>query len=148
MGLERNERVGHSAVDNIAVVPFKKQKHLKYLKEMLVSQNYPESNDMDTYNLPKIGYIAFYDKVPIATGFLRKVEGNVIAQIDGLASNPYLGGIIRHNALSQILDRIIYDAKALKLKGLICFCEDYSTIKRAEDIGFTVVSHTTLSLSL
>lgn len=126
---------------------------------MLEAQKYPELMDMDTYTLPKIGYIAFYynidgtntvikDKMPIAAGFLRRVEGDVIAHIDGLTSNPYIGGILRHNALSQILNRLTDDAKELELKGLIAFCLDPSMIKRAESIGFKIINQTTLIKSL
>lgn len=146
-------------MDNIYIVPFKKQKHLQILKEMLHSQQYPEVNDMDTYSLPKIGYVAFYcntsnpkavikDKIPVAIGFLRRVEGNVIAQIDGLTSNPFFGGMIRHASLSMVLDRLILDAKELKLKGLIAFCLDPNTVKRAESLGFKVINHTALAKSL
>lgn len=115
------------------------------LKEMLISQDYSGAHDKDTYNLPKIGYIAFYNKIPVAAGFLRRVEGDVIAQIDGLTSNPFFGSIIRHNALSQVLDRLILDAEELELKGLMAFCLDPSSVKRAESIGFEVIKHTILT---
>jgi hypothetical protein len=134
-------------LDSIAVVPYK-HKYLKYLKEMLVSQKYPEVEDMDTFKLPKIGYVALYNKVPVAFGFLRKVEGGICGQIDGLTSNPYMGSLIRHTALSMILDRLIEDAKDLKYKGLIAFCLDPSMVKRAESTGFNLISHKTLVKSL
>ena len=132
-------------LDNVRVYPFK-FKHLQMLLEMLKDQNYPDLEDISMRTLPKIGYIAMLDNVPIATGFLRRVEGDVVAQIDGLTSNPYLGSIIRHNGISLVLKQLIEDAKELKLKGVYAFCIDKSAIKRAEDMGFRAVGHSTLAL--
>lgn len=116
------------------------------LLEMLKDQNYPDLEDISMRTLPKIGYIAMLDNVPIATGFLRRVEGDVVAQIDGLTSNPYLGSIIRHNGINLVLKQLIEDAKELKLKGVYAFCVDPTMVNRAELLGFAKVAHTTLAL--
>lgn len=118
------------------------------LKDMLDAQTYLEADDMDTYRTPKIGYIAMIGKEPVAAGFLRRVEGDVIAQIDGLTSNPYFGSLIRHKGISEVLSRLVEDAKELKLKGLIAFCQDQTMVDRAKSIDFKQISHTTLALSL
>lgn len=98
-------------------------------------------------SLPKIGYISLLNKQPVAAGFLRRVEGNY-AQIDTLVSNPHLGSIIRHNAITNVVNSLLEDAKDLKLNGIIAFSSDNSVISRAKDLGFQVVDQTIVSLSL
>ncbi len=98
--------------------------------------------------LPKIGYIALMNNQPIAAGFLRKVEGNIVAQLDCLTSNPYFGSQIRHEGISKVVDRLIEDAKDMKLQGIIAFTRDNGILARAKAIGFNVVSSTIISLTL
>lgn len=133
-------------LDQIAVVPFK-YKHLPLLKEMLEDQEYPNVDDITMKTIPKIGYIALLNKQPIAAGFLRRVECNIMAQLDGLTSNPFFGSQIRHKGITEVVNRLVTDAKDLKLKGIIAFTSDCSVIKRAEDIGFLKISHQVISLS-
>lgn len=134
-----------SLLDNIEVVPFK-HKHLYLLIEMLEGQNYPDIKSISFKTLPKIGYIALLDKQPIAAGFLRRIEGDIVAQIDGLTSNPFFGSIIRHHGINKILECLINDAKELKLKGLMAFTVDSSILVRAEAMGFRKVAHSILTL--
>jgi hypothetical protein len=115
--------------------------------EMLKDQNYPDVEHITMKTLPKIGYIALIQGQPVAAGFLRKVEGNIVAQLDGLTSNPYFGSIIRHQGISKVVDQLIYDAKALKLKGLIAFTVDKGILERAEAIGFHRAAHSVIALS-
>lgn len=99
-------------------------------------------------SLPKIGYIAMLDEEPIAVGFLRRVEGDVVAQIDGLTSNPCFGSIIRHYGITKVLEALVNEAKALKVQGLISFTKDQSVVIRAKSIGFNVVDYNLMSLNL
>ncbi len=125
-------------MDDIAIVPFR-YKYFPLLIEMLKDQNYPDVDSITMKSLPKIGYIALMNKQPIAAGFLRRVEGNIVAQLDGLTSNPYFGSKIRHEGITGVVNRLIDDAKDLKLKGIIAFTSDYSILVRAEDIGFVIL---------
>ncbi len=134
-------------LDKVHIVPFK-HKHLSKLIEMLKDQNYAGLDEMQMQYLPKIGYMAFLEKVPVAAGFLRRVEGNLVGQIDGLTSNPHLGSIIRHKAINLIVDQLIEDAKTLKLKGLYAFTLDCSVSKRAVETGFQRTEHEILALRL
>jgi hypothetical protein len=118
------------------------------LIEMLKDQNYPDLHTITPKSLPKIGYIALLGKRPIAAGFLRKVEGNIVAQLDGLTSNPYFGSKIRHIAITKIVEQLIEDAKDLKLQGIIAFTTDDTVIKRAQSIGFVSISHKLIALNL
>jgi predicted amino acid racemase len=84
---------------------------------------------------------------PVAVGFLRRVECDVVAQIDGLASNSAFGSVIRHEAISKIVESLINEAKSLKLQGVIAFTSDETVKIRAEATGFTRLSHIVLSLT-
>ena len=118
------------------------------LLDMLTGQEYMALDDFAYKTLPKIGYIALLDKSPVAAGFLRKVEGNVVAQIDSLVSNPYFGSIVRHRGISMVIDQLTADAKELKLKGVYAFTIEPSVIERAESIGFHVLKHTLIAKPL
>jgi len=97
--------------------------------------------------LPKIGYIAFLSKQPIAAGFLRRVEGGY-AQIDTLVSNPYFGSKIRNEGIDKVVNWLINDAKDLKLNGILAFTGEPSIIERAKDKGFTVFEQKLIGMRL
>lgn len=121
---------------------------MSMLLEMLRDQKYPDIELITSKTLPKIGYIALMNKQPIAAGFLRKVEGNVVAQLDGLTSNPYFGSKIRHLGITKVVNALIEDAKDLKLKGIIAFSADKGILVRAEAIGFRTVNASIIALRL
>ncbi len=133
-------------MNDISVVPFR-FKYLPMLLEMLEDQKYPDLINVSMKTLPKIGYIAIMNNQPIAAGFLRKVEGNIVAQLDGLTSNPYFGSQVRHEGISKVVDRLIDDAKDMKLKGIIAFTNDNGVLARAKSIGFNTISSTLIALS-
>ena len=115
---------------------------------MLKDQSFPDVELVSMKTLPKIGYIALMNNQPIAAGFLRKVEGNIVAQLDCLTSNPFFGSQIRHEGISGVVDRLITDAKDMKLQGIIAFTRDNGVLARAKSIGFNVISQTLISLKL
>lgn len=115
---------------------------------MLEDQHYRDVKSVSMKSLPKIGYIALLNNQPIAAGFLRKVEGNMVGIIDSLTSNPFFGSQIRHEGIRMVVDRLIEDAKDMKLQGLIAFTNDNGILARAKGIGFTVVNQTIISLIL
>jgi hypothetical protein len=130
----------------IHIIPFK-FKHLQALIDLHASQQSPTATHISMKTLPKVGYIAYLGNQPIAAGFLRRVEP-CYAQIDTLVSNAHFGSKIRHEGISQVVDALIIDAKALKLKGLIAHTLDTGTITRAKSLGFHVVPQTILALPL
>lgn len=67
--------------------------------------------------LPKIGYVAYIGKTPVAIGFLRRVEP-CYGQIE-IVSNKYTGKLMREDSIQKITQYLLKDAKTLKLKGLI-----------------------------
>lgn len=115
---------------------------------MLEAQEYPGFRQITNKTIPKIGYIAMLGEHPVAAGFLRRVECDVIAQLDGLCSNPVFGSVIRHEAINLVVDALINEAKALKLEGIIAFTTDLAITVRAEATGFTKINHSILSLKL
>lgn len=111
------------------------------------SQKSTISNILEYKTLPKLGFIAYSGEMPIAAGFLRRVEP-CYAQIDTLVSNAYCGSIIRHEGIHKVVHNLIAEAKRLKLKGIIAHTGDVSTLKRAEVLGFHIVPQTIIALSL
>lgn len=97
--------------------------------------------------LPKIGFIAMKGKMPVAAGFLRRVEP-CYAQIDTLVSNAYCGSILRHEGISKIVENLLIEAKKLKLQGIIAHTQDKGTLLRAEALGFHIVPQTIIALNL
>jgi len=97
--------------------------------------------------LPKIGYIVLLGKVPIAVGFLRRLEP-CFAQIDTLTSNKYLGSIVRHQGITMVVDELIAHAKALNLKGIIAHTSSPDVLKRAQTLGFHEIKEKIIGLIL
>jgi hypothetical protein len=127
---------------------FDKTEHFEDLIAMHVGQGSDMASIITKATLPKLGYIAYNDEMePIAAAFLRQVEGGY-GQLDTMVSNSQLSGMIRHNALSMIVDSLISDARALNLQGLICYTRDESVIRRAQSIGFHLCPHAVISLDL
>ena len=130
-------------MDNVYILPFK-HKHLEALKEMHTARDNALNTELVYADLPKIGYIAFLGKQPVAAGFLRRVEPNH-AQLDTFLSNPYFGSQIRHQGMSQVTTALLVEAKELGLKMVIALTKDASILARAKDQGFQVVEQTILA---
>jgi hypothetical protein len=132
---------------DIEVIPFKFT-HLPLLLEMLEDHNTPWSSKVSMKSLPKIGYIALLNKQPVAAGFLRRVECDEVAQIDCLTSNPWFGSIIRHAGVTDVVNRLIDDAKLLKLQGIIAFTKDSGVLTRAKELGFNLIDESLIVLKI
>lgn len=111
------------------------------------SQNYAYIHNISYKTLPKIGYIVYKDGMPIAAGFLRRVEP-CYAQIDTLVSNAFCGAIMRNEGIKLVVDALIEEAKRLKLKGIIAHTADKGILRRAEALGFHIVPQTIIALPL
>lgn len=130
----------------VNTTPFK-FKHMDMLLDMHSSHKYDQMNTIAYKTLPKIGYIAYQDDMPIAAGFLRRVEP-CYAQIDTLVSNAYCGAILRNEGIRLVVENLLNEAKRLKLKGIIAHTRDKGTLERAEALGFHIVPQTIIALSL
>lgn len=118
----------------ISIVPFK-FKYLKDLHELLETNGFPDIKAITMKSLPKIGYICYFGEQPLASGFLRRVEGGY-GQIDTLTSNKMFGSIIRHEGIKLIVDTLIAEAQVLQMHGIISFTKDAGILARAQSIGF------------
>ena len=130
--------------NEISVVPFK-FKHYDMLIDMLTAQKYNGISHVTYTSLPKIGYIALRKGTPIAAGFLRRLEPN-IAQLDGLTSNPFMGSLIRNQAIESIVNTLISEAKSMDLIGIMATTNDESVLSRAEKLGFSLVPQKIIAL--
>lgn len=130
----------------ISLLPFKLQ-HLPLLHEILESQSYPDTQNIEYRTLPKIGYIAILGKQPISAGFLRRLEP-CYAQIDTLCSNKNFGSLLRHEAINLVVNELLIDAKQLKLEGILAMTSDEGVIARGKSLGFHELNQTVLALSL
>jgi len=133
-------------LDEISVTPFK-FKHFEDLIALLQSNNYPDVESITMRTLPKLGYIAYLGKQPVAAGFLRRLEP-CFAQIDTLCSYKFFGSKVRHEGIKLVVDALIEDAKRLKLEGILAFSQDTGVLKRAESLGFTTIPQTLIGLNL
>ena len=134
------------AAVNVYILPFK-FKYLEQLKEMHLSRDNALGCDLTMKDLPKIGYIAFIGKHPVAAGFLRRVEPSY-GQLDTFLSNPYFGSQIRHQGLTLVTDALLQDAKDLGLSGVLAFTKDASILDRAIARGFKPCDSVLMSLKL
>lgn len=131
-------------MDNITVFPFK----FRYLSDVIDLHKSQEAKDVISMRtLPKIGYIAFLGKEPIAAGFLRRVEP-CFAQIDTLVSNGHFGSKVRHEGIKLVVEELINEAKRLKMKGIIAHTADTGILERARSLGFRVIPQTIIGLPL
>lgn len=143
---ELQKRANRLAKQEVSIVPFK-FKHFKDLVDMHETQKSEITELLEYKTLPKIGYIAYLGTIPVAAGFLRRLEP-CFAQIDTLVANKFCGSIIRNQGIDLVVDNLLQDAKRLKLKGIIAHTENESTITRAKALGFHIVPQTIIALSL
>lgn len=90
--------------------------------------------------MPALGWIIYAEGSPVATAFLRKVEGG-FAQLDGLATNPHYPADGRDKALDELVTHVMSEAKRLKFKAVTATSRDKHTLLRSQRHGFTSTSH-------
>ena len=126
------------------IMRFDSQLHYDELISCLRARDaYPTPKD----ELPTIGFVAFGGGKMIATAFLRRVEGG-FAQLDGLMTNPSASSQERHVALDLVVDKLIEHARGLKIKHLIAFSNDSSTLLRSKAHGFVKQPYTMIAVDL
>lgn len=98
-------------------------------------------------DLPKLGYVAYVDTLPIACAFIRMCEGSV-AMIDGLVSNPFASSSDRHLAIDEIVCGLLTYARAKNIRQILSYSIDEGTIKRSESHGFVRLPHVLIGIDL
>lgn len=118
--------------------------HLDHINSLYASHSLPPKSGEC---LPKLGYVAYQGDTPIASGFLRMVEGGY-CQIDSLVTNKDAASDLRHKALTLLVDTLVNEAKALNLKGIFATTVDNGTLARAISLGFRVLPYVSIALPL
>lgn len=85
--------------------------------------------------------------MPIAVGFLRKIEGNQIGIIE-IHINAYIGSVLAFKGFDMVLNMLVSEAKDMKLQEIIMLKPDNASILKAEAIGFHTIKHSIAALSL
>src|SRR6185437_4295858 len=117
--------------------PFIESEHREYLETWLKERSYDPSR---AENLPSLGLVCFYDKVPAAIIFLRNCE-NGIGTIDGLTSDPNLPFEIRNQAVRIAVSRLLQICQALNIKQIISFTDSERVIDLSKEFGFSETKH-------
>lgn len=122
-------------------------KHFDIVIALHKTQNSPLVDKLTDKDLPRIGYIATYNDIPVAAGFLRKVEGGYCI-LDTLVTNANISSDIRHLALTELVDKLIDTAKVYKFKTIIAYSMDDGILSRAYSIGFKAIDQSLIALTL
>ena len=97
--------------------------------------------------LPKIGYFAVVNNMPVAAAFLRTCEGDV-SIFDSLVTSKQASSDERHQAIEALTEQIIGDAKRLGFTRMLAFSVNAQTLSRAEARGFKKTPFTVMSCQL
>lgn len=118
--------------------------HYAIAQELLKARG---MNENMVYDLPELGFIAFFFDHPVAIGFLREIEGKY-GLIDGFISDPLQESTIRDKALDKITANLIDQAKERKILKIVAFVEDPNTIARSIKHGFARSTYQLMGLNL
>lgn len=126
------------------VVKFSSKKHYAPLIECLVARQayIPTINEM-----PKLGYIAFDGKVPVAFVFLRKVEGGY-GQIDGLTTNPGCSASQRDQGIRLVIDKLLATCRKTSIFNVLVLSKEENTLMRSHEYGFEKLPLTVMAVDL
>lgn len=91
------------------------------------------------YDLPATGFMVFKDGHGVATGFIRRIEGDM-GMVDGYLTNPDAHWEDRDKALDLLTKAIIDKAIELKMKSILAFTKDFNTLTRSLRHGYSHLS--------
>jgi hypothetical protein len=112
-------------------------KHTKAMIQLLESRGMA----VDLINdLPEIGVIAYRNDIPVAAGFIRRMEGSY-GLMDSYITNATESSSTRHKALSRITEALIEKAKEEGISKLLAFSSDQNTYQRSLMHGFIAMDH-------
>lgn len=114
------------------VIPYSNKTHINYARALL------ELRGMDfsfLEELPEHGLIALEQGMPVALGFIRRVEGSY-AMVDSYVTNPNYSSETRHKALDRITKKLLSWCKANHISKVLSFSSDGGIISRAINNGF------------
>lgn len=95
--------------------------------------------------MPAVGCVAYNDTIPVAIGFLRRVEGGH-AQLDGLTTSPLLPPEIRSRGIDFVVERLIEEAKDLGIRSIVAFTLEPNVLSRSAKFGFIQLNQAVIVL--
>lgn len=106
---------------------------------LLSKHNIPKDYVND---LPQIGY-GYVDEnnTLIAMGFIRQAEGGY-GFLEALTSNPEFSSEKRHEALTKLVDHLLYVANSIGLKAIFAFTQENDIVNRSLKHNFKVTNQT------
>lgn len=125
----------------MVVIPYNDIRHERYITQWLLAR------DMEMKGVPETGFMTFHEGMPVAAGFIRRIEGNY-GQIDSVITDPEKSPEVRDEALDVLTTQLIIAAKDMKLKGLTAYITDNNTLLRSNRHGFMEVPHKITMLDL
>lgn len=114
------------------LIRFNVHEDLEHINAWLSKHTMPPVTRLD---LPEMGYMAWERGKPVAAIFMRRAEGSM-GIVDSLISNPEAAPDIRHLALDALINHIVEQAKRAKIKVLLGYTRDKSTLERSVRLGF------------
>lgn len=106
-----------------------------------------ESRNVQFYDMPQFGLVAYEHEYLVAAGFLRPAEGGVVI-MEGFITNDSMNSKIRHKALTLIANKLIQIAKLYDKKIILLYTRDDSVLMRSKSHGFIETGHKVASLDL
>lgn len=88
--------------------------------------------------LPKRGYIAFIDDVPVFAGWLFKDETAQWAMFEWMVTNPEVHGESRASGFKALCDKVFEVCAELEVKHLMTSTNNDGLEKRLNQVGFEV----------
>ncbi len=119
------------------IKPYDKISEKRHILSLLAKRHLHENLAND---LPEFGLVATKHDIPVAAGFLRKIEGGY-AMLDSYITNPDFGSSDRHRALDIITDKLIKISRHNSVTKLIAFTQDREIYVRSLNHDFTDIPH-------
>lgn len=126
------------------ILPYNPDKHQSKARLLLLHRNM----DINLVNdLPEHGLIAIKDGIPIAMGFIRRIEGEY-AMLDSYITDPKAAAPVRDRALETIGRKLIDMARNGGCKTLLAFSTDAHILARGVRWGFVPLEHKFMAKAL
>lgn len=116
----------------MTLVQYNPESHKSDLVEMLRSRDMPVGL-ADT--LPRFGFVAYMDKLPVAAGFTRDIEGGML-MLDSYVSHAVMPGAVRNIALNNITEALLTQGAFQRKHLILAFTKDENTHLRTFARGF------------
>lgn len=118
-----------------------------YIDDLVDLKALCESRNVQLFDMPQFGLVAYENDYIVAAGFLRPAEGGVVI-MEGFITNDSMNSKIRHKALTLIGNKLISIAKLYDKKIILLYTRDDTVLMRSKSHGFIETGHKVASLDL